>query len=157
MGGPTAVLPMPKDRAMQDQVTNMMEKFDAWSDELTFVPQFVEKTIECARLGFYGRPDWVGTINGVKTLLDIKSADAIYEEQFLQMGAYQHLLRESYNWIPEQVRILLLGAKKPELPAVDVLLDKAHVSQGYEVFQLLLDTYQARKPIKNALRQKEAA
>jgi len=62
------------------------------------------------KLGFAGTVDRVIELNGKKILLDIKTSNSIYPSYWLQLAAYNELLKE-LNVECDQVGILWLNAK----------------------------------------------
>ena len=67
----------------------------SWIDEHEFEPVLVEQPLVSSKLGFGGTPDWYGLVDGVPTVLDIKTSKRVYPDHFVQAAAYAMLLKEA--------------------------------------------------------------
>ena len=67
-------------------------------------PRKVERFAVCKQHRFAGKPDLVAPINGVYTLVDLKTSKDIHENHRLQMGGYHELLGRT----PEQAMLVSL-------------------------------------------------
>lgn len=67
-----------------------MRHFDAW--RLAFKPEFIlsEKTVYNRNVCYAGTLDIVAEINGVTTLVDVKTGKSLWPETALQLSAYAH-------------------------------------------------------------------
>lgn len=68
--------------------------------EITGAP-YVERTLYSEK-GFAGTADFIGYVDGVKTLADIKTGFMVYSDVTLQLGAYEYCLEEEYGESVEQ-------------------------------------------------------
>lgn len=67
-------------------------------------PRKVERLVVCKQYKFAGKPDLVAPINGVYTLVDLKTSKEIHETHRIQMGGYHELLDRT----PEQAMLVSL-------------------------------------------------
>ncbi len=63
-----------------------------WLAAHTFEPLVVEVPLVSDKMGYGGTPDWYGLLDGVPTVLDIKTG-RLYPDQFVQMAGYRLLLQ----------------------------------------------------------------
>jgi hypothetical protein len=146
LGGPKPTTDYRPQSIIGEHVDRMLAKFRAWGEGHMFHADFVEATLE-SPLGFYGRPDWAGTLDGKRTVLDIKSADDVYIEYFLQISAYWDLLQAN-KWEPERAIILLVPRDRQNMPVTPVELPNDLVESGSLVFLELLQVYRSLAPLK---------
>lgn len=88
----------------------MFERYVDFRSRFKLECKAVELNVISEKLGFAGTIDRVIEMNGKKILLDIKTSNAIYPSYWLQLAAYQQLLK-SINYEIDQVAILWLNAK----------------------------------------------
>jgi hypothetical protein len=90
----------------------MFERYVEFTQRFKPEIEITEQNYVSTALGFAGTVDRVVTIEGKKTLMDIKTSNAIYPTYWLQLAAYEKLLTEAYGYNPiDQVAILWLNAK----------------------------------------------
>jgi len=92
---------IPKDALKRVELGHIM-----W-DELALDvghPRKVERLAICKQFKFAGKPDLVAPINGVYTLVDLKTSKEIHDTHRLQMGGYHELLDRT----PEQAMLVSL-------------------------------------------------
>ena len=80
--------------------TNSFNGYLEWKERNVFAVNTIgiELQLVSEKHGFGGTIDWLGEINGVLTLVDIKTSKDIYPEHMFQIGGYSILLSENgYN------------------------------------------------------------
>jgi len=127
-----------------DKAETCLIKWWDWKDVHTLEAKLVETPLVSDVLGFGGTPDWFGLLDAVPTLLDFKTGKGIYPEYFIQLAAYQALLRER-GFSPQSLRILRLGRDESEGFEERVILQ---IGKQWQVFQHCLAIYQLQKDIK---------
>jgi len=75
-------------------------------------PRRVEDFVADMEYRYAGKPDLVAPIDGVLTLVDLKSSKNIYESHKLQLGGYYHALRRN----PEQGMVVSLNTDERTNP-----------------------------------------
>lgn len=99
--------------------------------------EFMEKSFISEKLKYAGTMDFYGKLNGKMTLLDFKTSKGFYDSMFMQLAAYNLLLKEN-NLPVENFAILLIlptGCRIKELTYEELI--------PYEkVFLKLLELYQ---------------
>lgn len=96
-----------------DAASIPMEKFEEWYKEHELEPRLLETPLVSEYHRFGGTPDFYGMMDGKLTLLDFKTSNAIYSENFHQLAAYERLLEEAGHSV-ETVAILRLGKSEDE-------------------------------------------
>jgi len=66
--------------------------WEDWAKQVAFIPLTVEQRVCHWDAGYAGTVDVIATVNGILTLIDYKTAKAIYDEAWLQLGAYHAAL-----------------------------------------------------------------
>jgi hypothetical protein len=105
------ILPYPSDpvwgitrEEAQDRTTRCL---NMWDDlNLDIKPIAVEKAVVCDHPRYAGRLDMLCELDGVLTLLDIKTGASYEPEHSLQASAYVHAL----DWTPKQAAFVYLDA-----------------------------------------------
>lgn len=134
----------------------MFEKYVDYTTTNQPVIDMIEVHMISEKLGFAGTLDRVVKINGKSILIDIKTSNNLHDSFWLQLAAYQQLLRTG-GVVVDQVGILWLNAKtrtKKENQGVGwqlITKDTAEVQKDWELFQ---HTYQLWKTINKDLRPK---
>ena len=135
-----------------DFTTNQMtlahrcvKKFAQWKQENpSFKPIEVELSLVSEEYRFGGTCDIYCTLNGVKTLIDLKTGRSIYPEHYVQVSAYKKLLEENGH-IVDDVRILKIGRDSTEgfeykaVPAIE---------KQWKKFLYCLGLYNLNKELK---------
>ena len=80
----------------------------AWMDDHNFSPVLVETPLVSTKMGYGGTPDWYGLLDGIPTVLDIKTS-GLHAEHLVQLAAYRLLLIEAGHDVE---RLLLLRAPR---------------------------------------------
>ena len=132
-------------------VRNGFQAFLNWfyEHEVTFVAS--ELVVGSRKHGFSGTLDGLGYVDKKFTLLDWKSSKAVTPDHFLQTGAYQLGLEESYDYFPPiQQRIILRVPKdgsdfEAKIVPTDINLDK-ETFLHLLAFQKVLGIYEQYNP-----------
>lgn len=101
----------------QEQISkaeNCFLKYLAWEKGKKIEPILVEEHLISEEDGYGGTPDFYGKIDGVVTLLDLKTGKGIYDESFIQLAAYGSLLLQNGKKKPINHMILRIGRSEDE-------------------------------------------
>jgi len=71
-----------------DEAYNCFNAFQSWFNDNQVQPIELEKKVINKEIGYGGRMDFLGMVNGKKTILDWKTSKAVYDEYRYQVGAY---------------------------------------------------------------------
>ena len=124
---------------ISDSVMRGIKEFNQWKKE--YEPEIVhcEMKVKNERVG--GTIDNISIINNELFIIDYKTSKNLYPTMFLQLAAYNKLLREEKDMKIDMVGILLLNKKKVEWNFYK--MDVKHLEKFYEpVFDKLLDVYE---------------
>lgn len=77
-----------------EQALYAFTAFQSWAASVTLQPIYIEQTVFSKTYGYAGTMDLLATVDGVSTLVDWKTAKAVYPESFLQNVAYRRALSE---------------------------------------------------------------
>lgn len=126
-----------------DLASNSVLKFHAWEAEHTVEPIMTEAQLVSEQYRFGGTVDFYGLIDGVPTILDLKTSKAIYPEHIHQVAAYRWLLNEAGHPV-EQVRVLQIGRDESE-GFSERVLTVDELQPHWEVFLHCRALYDLRK------------
>lgn len=120
------------------------DKWMQWRQPRDFKVILSEEPIVSETYGYGGTVDVYADIDGVATLLDIKTSKGIYPEMMHQVAAYRQLLVE-HSYPVDQVLIVRIGRNPDEGFESRVIngLDK-----HWEVFQHCLAIYELQKELE---------
>jgi hypothetical protein len=96
---------------------NSVKKFLSWQASVGFVPEYNELQLVSEEHQYGGQIDIIGTINGRRALVDIKTCKGIYGEHLTQVaGGYLILCREHVDLIGpvDDVIIIRVGRNDDE-------------------------------------------
>lgn len=88
-----------------DIAENSLIKFMDWEKNHDLKPVAIETPMVHELLKYGGTPDWIGHVDGVPEIIDLKTADAIYPEYWYQVAAYGALVITE-DFMPQRYRIL---------------------------------------------------
>jgi len=113
----------------------LLQSFIGWYNE--YKPEAIEIEVGLVsdKLKTGGTVDRVYRINGVVTLLDIKTSGAIYDSYWCQTGCYAKLWDETHEPKIEQTAILRLSNKLKKTGYQYVLHDKKEMERDFKVFK----------------------
>lgn len=122
------------------------QKWQDWRSKNNFELINSELQLVSDSLQFGGTCDIYANVNGIATVLDIKTSKACYSEQRTQVVAYKELLIE--NKLPvSECRIIRLGRDENE--GFDDILIGAH-DLHWKRFKACLELYWANKNLENS-------
>lgn len=93
-----ADLPYPDVSLAPEYFWQMVEQWNQWRSEHDVVPLLTETTLWSHQYGYAGTADGFWKIDGVQTLVDIKTSRNVWDEHFMQLsalGACDAVLTES--------------------------------------------------------------
>ena len=93
-----------------------------------------------------GTVDWYGTVDGVLTLVDLKTSKALYDDHVYQLAAYRHLLTENGHGV-ETARLLQVGRSEDEGFSERVYPGDS-IEPYFDVFSAALRLYNAIRATK---------
>ena len=128
-----------------DLATNAFGKFVAWTKAHTLEPTLVEQGLVSEVHRFGGTPDYYGLIDGVPTLMDLKTGN-LYPEHWYQMGAYCILLEEAGHRVEQRI-LLNIGRDETE-NFVEAKRSGPALEDEKEIFLACLAIYNAKKRLK---------
>jgi hypothetical protein len=91
----------------------MFERYVEYRQQVQQEIMFSEINFISEQLGYAGTVDRIVNINGKTYLIDIKTSNTIYEHYWLQLVAYNELIKEAYQseHVVDHVAVLWLNAK----------------------------------------------
>lgn len=116
--------------------------FLLWKKGKKITLLLLEQSLVSEKYEYGGKIDIYCKLDGVKTLIDLKTSSSIYPEMFHQLAAYKNLLEEN-GYIVEQVRLVRIGKKEGDV--IDVPLSNTNIH--WEIFKLCLELYNLRKEV----------
>jgi hypothetical protein len=102
-----------------------VEAFLAWEAEANPVYLSCERKVMSREHRFVGTLDLIAELDGVRTIVDIKTSNRVYAEHWLQLAAYQ-IAAEEEDGVEVAQRVIL------HLPKVPGKKAKAHASVEHE-------------------------
>lgn len=96
-----------------DLAENALIKFLDWRKAHEFEPILTEQPLVSEQYQYGGTIDAYGLLDGVPTLVDLKTGKAIYDEMVYQLAAYKQLLEE-YGYKVDAVKIVRIGRDEQE-------------------------------------------
>lgn len=145
LGGPEPDL----DDYSKNQISraeNSVLSFHEWAKGKDLNTVFSERQMVSEELRYGGTCDWVGYIDSVATLLDLKTGKAIYDEHLYQVAAYWNLVHETGARIGE-IRILQVGRSEDE-GFSERIIPAATIPKYFAVFTAALHLYETIKAAK---------
>jgi hypothetical protein len=136
---------------------SMFERYVEFTQTINPIVEMSEVHMISDKLGFAGTLDRIVEINGKKILLDIKTSNSIQPTHFLQLSAYNELIKENGVKV-DQVAILWLNAKtrtEGKKGAIQgkgwqlITKDIKEVKADWQIFQT---TYSLWKAINNEIK-----
>jgi hypothetical protein len=146
LGGPAPDL----DDYSKNQISraeNSVLSFHEWAKGKELRTVFSEKQMVSEGLRYGGTCDWLGHIDGVLILLDLKTGKAIYDEHLYQVAAYWNLTNEAAAFVPEEIRILQVGRSEDE-GFSERIIPAATIPKYFAVFTAALHLYETIKAAK---------
>lgn len=82
--------------------------WEEWAKRVELKPLLIERTVYSKTHRFAGTLDILARVNGVVTLVDLKTSKGIYPEMFLQVAAYMKAMEEMGYALPASSLIVRL-------------------------------------------------
>lgn len=126
------------DYKIVNSVYKALKGFKRWNKE--YKPDIIHCEIKVNNELFGGTVDNISMINDKKYLIDYKTSKAVYPTMFLQLAAYNYLLRTEKDMVIDRVAILLLNKNKVEYKFYE--MDVKYLEKFYEpVFLTMYEFY----------------
>jgi len=133
--------------AQLERALHGVHAFKEWRERPgAFQPLMVEAQLVSDTYRFGGTIDCVAAIDGVLTLVDIKTSSGIYPEHRYQLSAYWRLLLE-HGYEIKGARILRIGRTEGEGMEEHTLTGR-QVLHGWQVFEACLRIYTLKQEEK---------
>jgi len=129
-----------------DRAENSVLSFHEWAKGKTLKTFHSERQMVSEQLRYGGTCDWIGEIDGVTTLLDLKTGKAIYDEMLYQVAAYWGLTQEEHQGVKE-IRILQVGRSEDE-GFSERIIPAATIPKYFAVFTAALHLYETIRAAK---------
>jgi len=127
-----------------ERAENSVISFNSWIKDHRLEPQIIEKPLVSENFQFGGTPDIYGLVDGIYTLIDLKTGKGIYDEHLIQTAGYSILLEEHGHKV-EKIIILNIPRAASEKFLVE---DKANIAVCRSIFLNCLKNYQLKKQIR---------
>ena len=134
------------DQTQQDAAAWCVGSWDAWCRGRDIKLILVEAPLVSERYRYGGTCDLYAEIDGIKTLVDLKSTNDIWPEHHIQVSAYRQLLIEAGHTV-DAVRILNIPRSKTAT-FQEAVLSPEVLDKNFSIFTNLLSVYQIRKELK---------
>lgn len=132
-------------KAQIDQAENCLLSFYEWEKGKQIEVYHAEEPMVSESERYGGTPDIFANVNGVATLIDLKTGKAIYDEYVLQLAAYAHLLCENMDQ-PAPVSCMILRIGRDESEGFEVRpYTEEQIGKAWVRFQHLLNYYHATR------------
>jgi hypothetical protein len=135
-----------------DKAENGFLKLQFWFEKHEVTPMFCEVPMVSEMMRYGGTPDFYGSIDGLWTVLDLKTSDSgIYLENLIQLMGYALLLDEECHPV-DQMIVLRVGKTESQSPEVKVVKwesDEADLLAS--MWDQLLEIYKDTKILKKKL------
>ncbi len=127
-----------------DRAENSTLSYYAWEKGKEIEPILIEKSLISEENRFGGQIDIFAKINGVNELIDLKTGRGIYQEYFIQVGAYGKLLEEN-GYKVDRIRILNIPRAESESFREELV---GHLEEYWSIFKNALSIYYLLKKVK---------
>lgn len=124
-----------------------VKSFDEWAKGKEIIPILIEGQLVSDFYRYGGTVDFYGIIDGVYTLLDLKTGKGVYPEFTYQAAAYEHLLIWN-NFKVDEVRCLNIPRTNDE-SFVDKKYSGDELIYGFDIFEACLIIYYSKKHLKH--------
>ena len=123
---------------------NSVTSFYNWLKDNKLEPILIETPLVSEIHKFGGTPDIYGSVNGIYTLIDLKTGKGIYDEHLIQTGGYSILLEEHGHKVE---KIIILNIPRAESEKFNVEED-ANIEVCKKIFLNCLEIYNLKKQIR---------
>ena len=129
-----------------DKAENSLLKWYEWRKQHEVKPLLIEAHLVSEEHGFGGTLDCLAEIDGVPTILDIKTAKSIYPEHLHQVAAYRWLAAENGHEV-KAVRVLQVGRTEDEGFSEHVI-PVGRLGPHWRIFSACLLIYRTQNEIR---------
>lgn len=136
----------PWSREQIDLAENSFLSFLEWEKQHRLEVIFTETPLVSEEYRFGGTVDCYCWIDGVPTILDLKTSARIYETHLIQVAAYRQLVQEAGHPV-EAVRILQIGRDETEGWTERTLTGK-EIDLYWRAFRLCRELYDVMQEIR---------
>jgi len=126
-----------------DKAENSLISYFEWEKSHIIEPLLLEEQKVSEIYKYGGTVDCYCLLNGVPTLIDFKTCNAIYDEQIMQVSGYRQLLLESGLEV-KNVHILRIGRDETE-GFEDKFIEAKKLEISWQIFLHLLQIYYLRR------------
>lgn len=133
-------------KAQIDLAENSFLKYLDWEKGKQLRPILLEEPLVSQTLKYGGTIDNYCELDGAFTLVDYKTSGGIYDEMFIQLAGYQHLLQENGHKVTH-TKILRIGRSEDEGFEERDMYD---LSKHFDIFCHCLEIYRLKKQIKSS-------
>ena len=140
----------PPKRPVNKEMKNAIDGFFKWAKENKLVIARSEQKIYHNKWGYAGTLDLEGMVNGKRTVIDLKTGNALYPEAFLQASAYLKAReQETGKKYPGGVIIVRLSKENPEkhIDAFETKKDE-NVETHFKCFLNCLQIYKWQQSMR---------
>lgn len=134
------------DQVQQDAARWCVRSWDAWKSGKEIKPILIEESLLSERYRYGGTMDIFCELDGIKTLIDLKSTNDLWPEHYIQVSGYRQLLQENGHKV-DAVRILNIPRSKTAIFR-EAVLSTEILDKNFEIFTSLLRIYEIRKELK---------
>ncbi|MCK9369909.1 hypothetical protein M0R04_08395 [Candidatus Dojkabacteria bacterium] len=124
-----------------DVASLCLDSWHEWRKVHSLDTIYVEKPLISEVYRYGGTPDWYGLLDGLPTILDFKTSNAIWDEYFYQLAAYRQLILENDN--PIDKAHILRFSKGNNVEFEDRLISS--FNNEFTLFKHCLSIYQLLK------------
>ena len=117
-------------------------KYLEWEKGKDIKPILLETPLVSETYQYGGTIDNLCFLDGKETLIDYKTSKGIYDENFMQVAAYEHLIFETQKIIVSDLLILRIGRDETE-GFEERRLD--NINRYFEIFKHCLEIYRLKK------------
>ena len=122
------------------------KKYLNWKKQHIIKPIILEKPFVSEKYQYGGTIDNYCLLDGIPTLIDYKTCKALYSEHFIQVSAYQQLLRETGNKV-KNCAILRVG--RDELEGFEFeRIPVKKIGYCWKIFKYCMAIYNLKKQLK---------
>lgn len=142
------------DLELKDYTENQIERahyglvaFQEWAEGKTFETEMIEGRLVSQEHRYGGTVDWYGTVDGVPTLLDLKTSKIVGIEHKVQITSYVKLLREN-RYPVKRARIIRIP-RNPGQHYIDHPVSNEELALCWRIFLVCKELYELQKEWKS--------
>lgn len=129
-----------------DKAENALLSFWEWRKGKDIDPLLVEEPLVSDSLRYGGTIDCYARVDGVNTLIDLKTSRGIFSEHIHQLAAYRQLLMEN-GYEVDNVRILRIGRDESE-GFEERVYTPEQLEPHWEIFEHCRAIYELQKAVR---------